>query len=140
MRTQDQFEGYGRGSKPGPAPKLKGIVMAEYIWLGGECELRGKTKAIHNCPGIKTVEDLPSPWNFDGSSTKQATGDNSEVFLKPVKVVTDPFKGAPHVLVMCETYQDLDLKIPNKTNLRYFAKKIFDARLEEDPWFGIEQE
>jgi glutamine synthetase len=83
---------------------------------------------------------LPSPWNFDGSSTKQATGDNSEVFLKPVKVVTDPFKGAPHVLVMCETYQDLDLKIPNKTNLRYFAKKIFDARLEEDPWFGIEQE
>jgi len=29
MRTQDQFEGYGKGSKPGPAPKLKGIVMAE---------------------------------------------------------------------------------------------------------------
>jgi len=78
-------------------------VLAEYIWLGGELELRGKTKCIHNCAGVQSLADLPSPWNFDGSSTKQATGDNSEVFLKPVKVIPDPFRGAPHVLVLCET-------------------------------------
>jgi len=83
---------------------------------------------------------LPTPWNFDGSSTKQATGDNSEVFLKPVKVVPDPFRGAPHVLVLCETYADLELTKPGRTNFRYFAKKIFDACPEEKPWFGIEQE
>lgn len=80
-------------------------------------ELRGKTKCIHNCKNI-TLQDLLS-WNFDGSSTKQATGDNSEVFLKPVKVCPDPFRGTPHVLVMCETYSDLALTIPGRTNFRF---------------------
>ena len=47
--------------------------------------------------------------NFDGSSTKQASGDNSEVFLEPVKYVPDPFRAAPHVIVLCETYTDLDM-------------------------------
>lgn len=81
-------------------------------------ELRGKTKVIPNCSGITSVSELPTPWNFDGSSTKQATGDNSEVFLKPVKVCPDPFRGAPHVLVMCETYSDIKLTIPGRTNMR----------------------
>lgn len=78
-------------------------MLAEYIWLGGELELRGKTKCIHNCSAITSLDQLPAPWNFDGSSTKQASGDNSEVFLKPVKYVPDPFRGAPHVIVLCET-------------------------------------
>jgi len=52
----------------------------------------------------------------------------------------DPFRGAPHILVLCETYSDLALTKPNRTNFRYFAKKIFDACPEEIPWFGIEQE
>jgi len=29
---------------------------------------------------------------------------------------------------------------PNRTNFRYFANKIFDAKPDEKPWFGIEQE
>jgi hypothetical protein len=28
---------------------------------------------------------------------------------------------------------------PNRTNFRYFANKIFDAKPKK-PWFGIEQE
>jgi len=101
--------------------------------------LRGKTKVLHNCQGIKHVDELEA-WNYDGSSTKQATGDNSEVFLKPVRLATDPFRGAPHVLVLCETYSDIQLTKPNRTNFRYWAKRIFDSCLEEQPWFGIEQE
>jgi len=80
------------------------------------------------------------PWNFDGSSTKQATGDNSEVFLKPVRIAKDPFRGDPHVLVLCETFSDYALKIPNRTNFRYWANKIFESCIEEKPWFGMEQE
>jgi len=79
-------------------------------------ELRGKTKVIHNCTNT-SLKDLLS-WNFDGSSTKQATGDNSEVFLKPIKVCPDPFRGTPHVLVMCETYTDIALTQPGRTNMR----------------------
>lgn len=42
--------------------------------------------------------------------------------------------------MMCETYQDLAFTVPNRTNFRYYGKKIFDACPEEEPWFGIEQE
>jgi len=113
--------------------------MAEYIWLGGESELRSKTKCLHNCSGITHVDQLEA-WNFDGSSTKQATGDNSEVFLKPVRLFKDPFRGAPHIMVLCETYSDIELTKPNRTNFRYWSKRIFDSKLDEKPWFGIEQE
>jgi glutamine synthetase len=96
---------------------LKNLVLAEYIWLGGHMELRGKTRTLPGITEIKSLDQLPD-WNFDGSSTKQATGDNSEVFLKPVKFVPDPFRGGQHVIVLCETYQDLAFTIPNKTNFR----------------------
>jgi glutamine synthetase len=118
---------------------LKDTVLAEYVWLGGENELRGKTKVLHGCKGITKIEDLEA-WNYDGSSTKQASGDNSEVFIKPVRLFKDPFRGAPNIIVLCETYNDLAMTKPNRTNFRYFASKIFDACPEEKPWFGIEQE
>ena len=44
-----------------------------------------------------TPDELPM-WNFDGSSTGQAPGDNSDVYLKPVAVFPDPFRGTPNIL------------------------------------------
>ena len=55
---------------------------AEYIWLDGHKptqKLRSKTKASSE---IEKVEDLPR-WGFDGSSTNQAEGENSDRMLKP---------------------------------------------------------
>lgn len=52
----------------------RGKVAAEYIWLGGTmADLRSKTKTLSEVP--KSVEDLPD-WNYDGSSTGQAPGNN----------------------------------------------------------------
>lgn len=31
-------------------------------------------------------------WNFDGSSTGQAPGENSDVYLRPCAVYPDPFR------------------------------------------------
>ncbi|WVZ72142.1 hypothetical protein U9M48_020651 [Paspalum notatum var. saurae] len=56
-------------------------IVAEYIWVGGSgIDLRSKSRTIS-----KPVEDpseLPK-WNYDGSSTGQAPGDDSEVILYP---------------------------------------------------------
>ncbi|GIR38287.1 MAG: hypothetical protein CM15mP49_36720 [Actinomycetota bacterium] len=55
-------------------------LRAEYLWIDGTeptAEIRSKTKILAD-------GDEPGIWGYDGSSTNQATGDNSDVVLKPV--------------------------------------------------------
>lgn len=112
-----------------------GKVQAEYIWIDGLNELRSKTKTLDAVP--KSVDDLPE-WNFDGSSTDQAPGHDSDIILIPVSIFADPFRKGHNKLVLCETYNPDGT--PNKTNYRHEAKKIMQAHADEHPWFGIEQE
>uniref|UniRef100_A0A7S2RML1 Glutamine synthetase n=1 Tax=Mucochytrium quahogii TaxID=96639 RepID=A0A7S2RML1_9STRA len=115
---------------------LDEYVLAEYVWIDASGGLRSKTKVIANKDTV-TLEQLPE-WNFDGSSTGQAPGDDSEVVIKPVAVFRDPFRGGNNVLVMTACYTPQGVAIP--TNTREPAKQIFDQKLEEEPWFGCEQE
>ena len=58
----------------------------EYIWLDGYKPtqyLRSKTRIERDFSG--KVEDCPM-WSFDGSSTKQAEGNDSDCLLKPVAI------------------------------------------------------
>ena len=62
----------------------------EYIWLDGykpTQNMRSKTKVVEDFNG--TLEECPM-WSFDGSSTRQAMGDNSDCLLKPVAIYPDP--------------------------------------------------
>ena len=62
----------------------------EYIWLDGykpTQSLRSKTLVRENFDG--TLEKCPL-WSFDGSSTEQADGSDSDCVLKPVAVYPDP--------------------------------------------------
>jgi len=115
-------------------------TVAEYIWIGGTGQdLRSKTMVIHKI--VETLADLPV-WNFDGSSTKQATTDSSEVFLKPVFKCPDPFriKSIPNaLLVLCETL-GTDQKTPAISNFRTMANLIMEKAKDHKPWFGFEQE
>jgi glutamine synthetase len=111
-------------------------IQAEYVWIGGSgLDLRSKTRTL-NGP-ITSPEDLPE-WNYDGSSTGQAPGTDSEVIMKPVRIFPDPFRGGNNILVLCDTYTPQGEPLP--TNRRHGAKKIFDQNLALKPWYGFEQE
>jgi glutamine synthetase len=104
---------------------------AEYVWIGGDNELRSKTRVLENSDNILD-------WDYDGSSTKQAIGSDSEVILKPCASFIDPFRKTTDKLVLCSTYQSNGTPIYN--NHRHNASKVFSEKKEEDPWFGLEQE
>ena len=102
--------------------------MAEYVWIDGTgIDLRSKSRSL--IQEVKSLEDIPE-WNYDGSSTYQASTFNSEVLLKPVAYFFDPFREGNNILVMCETYvwadEQFTSRIPANTNFRYFAKRILD--------------
>lgn len=115
-------------------------VLAEYVWIGGAhttggVDLRSKTKTLDFKP--KSVSALPE-WNYDGSSTNQAPGTDSEVILQPKAMFLDPFRGGDNILVLCDTYTPSGQPLP--TNTRNAAEQYFSQDLQAVPWFGIEQE
>ena len=107
--------------------------ILEYVWIGGNQEFRSKIKII-DLENEVTFADLPL-WNFDGSSTNQSDSEDTEVMLRPVKYVPNPFGPYVSYLVLCETYSK-----SRPVSERETAKQIFDTRLELVPWFGLEQE
>ncbi|XP_070812705.1 glutamine synthetase-like isoform X1 [Pituophis catenifer annectens] len=111
-------------------------ALATYIWIDGSGEgLRAKTKTLPQEPNC--VEEL-SEWNFDGSSTGQSEGSNSDMFLIPVKMFRDPFSLDPNKLVMCEVLKYN--RKPAETNYRYTCKQVMELVKDSQPWFGMEQE
>ena len=103
----------------------------EYIWLDGykpTQSLRSKTQIINNFSG--KLEDCPM-WSFDGSSTKQAEGDNSDCLLKPVAIYPDPCRENGW-LIMNEVLTSEGL--PHESNTRATVDD------DDDFWFGFEQE
>lgn len=62
-------------------PDQGGKIIAEYVWIGGTgADLRSKARTLAKMPTC--AEELPH-WNYDGSSTGQAPGTDSEVYLIP---------------------------------------------------------
>jgi len=125
----------GGGMALGKLTDYCDCVMAEYVWLDAAGVGRCKTKTLSKKP--TKPEDLPV-WNFDGSSTEQSPGENSDVYLVPRAIFKDPFRGGPHVLVLAECV-DFEMK-PAIGNYRYKAVEVMSKYASLDPWFGIEQE
>jgi glutamine synthetase len=120
-----------------------GKCVCEYVWLGGAPEqyfsafdIRSKTMTLDKEP--TSVDELKI-WNYDGSSTEQAPGSDSEVLIKPVAIFSDPFRGPPHKLVLCEGIHPVT-KQSVKGNERSACLEVMKKAAAEKPWFGIEQE
>ena len=94
----------------------------EYIWLDGTeptTQLRSKTKVIEDFG--HSISDCPE-WNFDGSSTNQTEGSNSDCVLRPVKMYDNPLDGSNSYLILCEVF-DISNN-PHKSNFRFQLDNI----------------
>ena len=112
-------------------------VQCEYLWIDAVGEVRSKCKTVAKSKA--TLDQLPS-WNYDGSSTDQAPGEDSEVIIKPRAIFKDPFRGGDNLLVLTDTYTPGGTPLP--TNTRAPAADVF-ANGGDDAataWFGLEQE
>jgi glutamine synthetase len=103
----------------------------EYIWLDGYTpvpNLRGKTRIASEAP--TSVADCPE-WGFDGSSTQQADGSDSDCILKPVALYPDAARNNGFI-VLCEVMLPSGEAHPSNARAT-----IID---DPDAWFGFEQE
>ena len=126
--------GVGRAAQDAAVTSRMDINTVEYVWIDGSkpvAHLRSKTKTV--------LGDGKLPvWNFDGSSTGQADGGDSDRFLHPVKVIPDPIRGSGSI-ALC----DVRLKdgTPHSSNHRARLVQVLEAGASKtQPWFGFEQE
>lgn len=112
-------------------------VQATYVWIDGTGEnVRCKDRVLEKTP--QEASDCPE-WQYDGSSTYQAQGGNSDVSLIPRALYRDPFKaGDNDVIVLCDTYKADGT--PCDSNHRAAMQSAYDRTKDTEPWFGIEQE
>ncbi len=106
----------------------------EYIWIDGSVptpKLRSKTKIV-------PMGEDPPIWGFDGSSTNQAPGENSDCVLRPVYICHDPVRGGNNELALCEVLLT-DLS-PHPTNTRAACAEMAGQYTGHEMIFGIEQE
>ena len=117
-------------------------VLAEYVWIDGTgVNLRSKSRTLQG--PIKGLSDIPG-WNYDGSSTEQASSANSEVLLEPAAIFRDPFRGDENIIVLCSTYVWSDKTLsgtePANTNFRHFSRYVDMEAAGWEPRFELEQE
>jgi len=130
------------------------IIRAEYIWIDGTeptALLRSKTRTF--AVGLKsgyadvTLALFPE-WGFDGSSTNQANGVDSDCGLNPVAFCYNPavqYGAGNSFLVLCEVMNPDGT--PHETNHRAGLQKLMETKVGEGtleeryrPQIGFEQE
>jgi glutamine synthetase len=107
---------------------------AEYVWIDGTeptRKLRAKTKIV-------PAGEEPPIWGFDGSSTNQAPGQNSDCVLRPIFNCPDPVRGGENRLVLAEVL--LTDFSPHPTNTRAACQEASQKYADREFIFGIEQE
>ena len=115
--------------------------ILEYVWIDANGGMRSKNRVAKH---IDCIMDDPGrwEWSFDGSSTGQATGTDSDVLIRPVAIYPNPFYKNSSVveswLILCDCYNKDGT--PHVTNARTRCAQTETACATEEPLFGIEQE
>lgn len=120
--------------------------ILEYVWIDADGGMRSKTRVVSLEEGVSASSSILSDprrweWSFDGSSTGQATGTDSDVLIRPVAVYANPFYKndlALAYLVLCDCYNKDGT--PHATNARVRCAQTEADCSSDEPLFGIEQE
>jgi glutamine synthetase len=125
---------------------MKPKHILEYVWIDADGGMRSKIRVVDI--GVAGVECILTDsgrweWSFDGSSTGQATGTDSDVLIRPVAIYPNPFYNSPSFgqrahLVLCDCYNKDGT--PHATNARARCAQTETACASKEPLFGIEQE
>ena len=111
------------------------VKLQEYIWVDAVGGVRSKTRVV-------ATDASAADWNFDGSSTGQATGARtSEVGLRPINWWKDPLRTGPVAseLILCDLLDNSGN--PIRSTPRAVAAEAYAALpAGTAPWFGFEQE
>lgn len=117
------------------------LTFAEYIWIDGTepvQRLRSKARTVEISDSDYVVLKEMPIWNFDGSSTGQAEGGDSECVLKPVTFVNNPLREDCY-LVLCEVMIKDDT--PHPSNKRALLRKTLEnGGSDLETLWGFEQE
>jgi glutamine synthetase len=108
-------------------------TKVEYVWLDGyspEPNLRSKIKIV-DLPAPFELKHIPN-WGFDGSSTKQAEGNFSDCYLKPVKLYHTN-SSLDTVYVLCEVLDGNNEIHPSNHRAKVGEEDV-------NFWVGFEQE
>jgi glutamine synthetase len=117
------------------------LSQATYIWIDGTSPtqtLRSKMRVVPHKNKTISLNEFPE-WAFDGSSTYQASGHDSDLILKPVCFVKDPILGEDNYLVLCEVLNPDGSSHPSNKRAK-LTQVMANGGSQLDPWIGFEQE
>tara|TARA_B100001093_G_scaffold517993_1_gene601287 strand:- start:46 stop:1170 length:1125 start_codon:yes stop_codon:yes gene_type:complete len=134
--------------------------IVEYVWLDNDSNLRSKSRTIGSKYLLditlqeylykdlnKTKADqnisLKMQWSYDGSSTGQAPGDNSEIIIRPVYIIKNSYYNQKYnennyYIALCQTFNHNFEPLDN--NNYFKLTKYMHKDSEKIPYFGFEQE
>ncbi len=110
-------------------------IRLDYIWLDGyqpTANIRTKSQILDTDSFDGSLAAVPE-WGFDGSSTQQAEGHDSDCILKPARVYRNPLQENGY-FVLCEVLTRDGA--PHESNYR----ALIDESAGSEFWFGFEQE
>jgi glutamine synthetase len=115
------------------------MVHIDYVWIDGLASplVRSKTKIVK--PTVNERNELEvkiSEWNFDGSSTGQASTQDSEMLLKPLRVYK---LSDQHYVALCEVCNPTTGEA-HESNFRALLRKKIEEVTDKGLWIGFEQE
>lgn len=113
-------------------------IHLEYVWIDGFNNLRSKIRIINNNENDIKLKDIPE-WSFDGSSTGQATGHDSDILLIPVAKYDNPFVDYMiSKLILCECLDKNRNVLTSNNRVKCF--NLYNNYKKYECLFGIEQE